>query len=347
MLNEITRKNFKKNQDDVLDIEFDTSILICVKNAEQQIKSNLPYFLRQKKLKELVIVDDYSTDNTWSVLSSFTNEYPNLKIFKNTNTDREGKKLALRFGLNQINSKYVLLSDIDCIPNSDSWYIIMNQNRCDKDVVLGYSPQQKRTGFLNKLIRYDTFHIAVHYLSMNQIKKPMMGVGRNMLIDRELYLSSSMKGENLASGDDDLFVQTIKDKNIGFEINQDAFVVTTPKITFKDWVNQKTRHTTTFVHYSIADLCIIGIIWLSKMAFCLYVLTQFYFIITDFNLYILLYTAMLILFYTLFTNNLYSKWLEKMDEKDLKNFIPILDFIYIFVQPIFVLRSLVSKNKWN
>ena len=47
-------------------------------------------------------------------------------------------------------------------------------------MVLGYSGYQKRPGFLNMLIRYETLLTAIMYLSSGLSGQPYMGVGRNL-----------------------------------------------------------------------------------------------------------------------------------------------------------------------
>ena len=58
------------------------------------------------------------------------------------------------------------------------------------EVVLGYGAYHKRPGMLNKLIRFETFHTALQYLSFALAGMPYMGVGRNLSYKKKLFLQS-------------------------------------------------------------------------------------------------------------------------------------------------------------
>ena len=63
----------------------------------------------------------------------------------------------------------------------------------DFDVILGYSPYKKQKGFLNKLIRFDTFNVAQQYLSYALSNLTYMGVGRNLAYKKSVFYNSFLK----------------------------------------------------------------------------------------------------------------------------------------------------------
>lgn len=73
---------------------------------------------------------------------------------------------------------------------------------------MGYGAYEKSNGFLNKLIRFDTVWIAVQYFGFALMKKPYMGVGRNLAYRKSLFqnVGGFKTHLDLASGDDDLFI---------------------------------------------------------------------------------------------------------------------------------------------
>lgn len=77
-----------------------------------------------------------------------------------------------------------------------------------KEIVLGYGAYIKAPGFLNKLIRFDTFTIALRYLSAGIKGKAYMGVGRNLAYKKPLFFKHKgfASHYHINSGDDDLFV---------------------------------------------------------------------------------------------------------------------------------------------
>src|SRR5258708_13255552 len=79
------------------------------------------------------------------------------------------------------------------------------------EVVLGYSPYKKNPGFLNKIIRFDTFHTALQYFSYALAGIPYMGVGRNLSYKKHVFLPN--KGfapiNHLPGCDAALFINTL------------------------------------------------------------------------------------------------------------------------------------------
>ena len=160
---------------------------------------------------EVVVVNDCSWDNTSDLLKEFGLKHSNLKIvtIKEDDTYSHGKKVALMMGIKGATHEHMLLTDADCRPNSKEWLRNMMQHFTgETEIVLGYGAYEKQGGFLNKIIRYDTFMIALQYLSFALAGKTYMGIGRNLAYKKSLFFK--MKGfashYHIESGDDDLVV---------------------------------------------------------------------------------------------------------------------------------------------
>ena len=79
------------------------SIIIPVYNESSQITKTLKKVLGvKKKIKELeiVVVNDFSTDNTQSLVKKLSNTYKNLKLIQNK---KKGLGSAIQTGI--VNSK--------------------------------------------------------------------------------------------------------------------------------------------------------------------------------------------------------------------------------------------------
>ena len=117
---------------------------------------------------------------------------------------------------------------------------------------LGYGAYHKKSGILNKLIRFETFHTALQYLSYALAGIPYMGVGRNLSYKKDIFLRN--KGfssiNHIPSGDDDLFINKVATKkNTAVVIDPEAITRSIPKTTWSSWLKQKTRHYTTAKYY--------------------------------------------------------------------------------------------------
>ena len=137
-----------------------------------------------------------------------------------------------------------------------------------KQLVLGYGPYKAEPGFLNKLIRFDTTMIAVHYFSMALMRMPYMGVGRNMAYTKSVFNSvNGFKSHySVASGDDDLFVQeAAKKKNYAIQLEPDSYMYSDAKTTWETFVIQKSRHYSTSPHYKVFKKLLLGIYPLTSL----------------------------------------------------------------------------------
>ncbi len=86
--------------------------------------------------KEVVLVDDASTDGTTEILKKLSNENPQYKvIFKQTN---EGKGFALRDGFKVSTGNYVIVQDADLEYDPNDYVKLLNAlNTQNVDVVYG------------------------------------------------------------------------------------------------------------------------------------------------------------------------------------------------------------------
>lgn len=232
------------------------SVVICARNEEKNLEEFLPLILTQEYPKfEVVVVNDCSEDDTDMVLKRLSEKYQHLKIttIKPDPKFSHGKKLALTIGIKATSYEWLLLTDADCKPSSSSWIREMAKNfQSPNQVVLGYGGYIDAKGLLNKLIRFDTFQIAMQYLGFAKLGKPYMGVGRNLAYKKEIFFKNKgfANHNHLLSGDDDLFVQQVATKaNCTVEYAHSAHTRSVASSTFKAWVRQKRRHLTTSPQY--------------------------------------------------------------------------------------------------
>ena len=231
-------------------IKIPVSVIICGRNESKNLQKNLPSILKQDYPDfEVVVVNDCSNDNSEDILRTFQDTYPKLKVVKIEEHPRykTAKKFAVTLGIKAASNEYLIFTDADCVPNSNQWISLITRHfqSPEKEIVLGFSPYDRYKGFLNKLIRYETFQTALNYFSFALIGMPYMGVGRNLSYKKSLFF----KGKGFAahmhipSGDDDLFVnQNATADNVSIELTLDAQVLSEPERTWKAYWNQKKRH---------------------------------------------------------------------------------------------------------
>jgi biofilm PGA synthesis N-glycosyltransferase PgaC len=329
--------------------QFPVSVIICARNEFANLSKNLPLFLEQNYTDfEVVLVNDCSNDNSEILLRELSAKYSHLKVVTITEHQRfkHGKKFAVTLGIKASKNEHLLFTDADCIPAGGNWINRMQSNFVNnKQIVLGYSPYEKLTGFVNKLIRFETFYTALNYLSFALDGRPYMGVGRNMAYTKSLFF----KGKGFAShmhvlsGDDDLFVnQNATSINTAIEIHPEAQVWSDPKRSFSAYFKQKIRHqgagkiyrrehkTMLSLQAGSAVLFYAGLIALIIMQ------AQWWFLLA---LYLIRLFSMVWIYYPVF---------KKLNYTDLILWLPAFDFIYYFYIVTLGTVGLFKKNiEWK
>ena len=85
------------------------SVIIPVYNEASTIKSLIDKVLQVPVEKEIIVVDDYSTDGTKSILQKIKN--PIIKVFYHR--INQGKGAAIRTGIKEVQTELVLIQDAD------------------------------------------------------------------------------------------------------------------------------------------------------------------------------------------------------------------------------------------
>jgi len=250
------------------------SIIICARNEAENLKNNLPNILEQNYPDfEVIVVNDCSDDDTQDILEEFQEKYTNLKLtqIKHDEKFTHGKKLALTIGIKAAKNEWLLLTDADCQPNGSQWLSTMQQNFTSNcEIVLGYGGFNESKGFLNKLVRFDTFFIALQYIGFALIKLPYMGVGRNLAYRKSLFMKNKgfASHAHILSGDDDLFVNEVANsKNTKVEFAFEAHTRSIPKKVFNSWAFQKRRHLSSGQTYKFKHKFLLGLEVFSRMIF--------------------------------------------------------------------------------
>ncbi len=321
------------------------SIVICAKNESDNLQQFLPGILTQDYPDfEVVVVNDCSEDDTETVLENFQKEYPHLRttFIKQDEKFTHGKKLALNVGIKAAKNELLLLTDADCFAETNKWLESMVNNfNSQTDIVIGYGGYIKSPGFLNKLIRFDTVFIAMQYLSLALSHMPYMGVGRNLSYRKSFYFKHKgfASHSHLKSGDDDLFVnETATSKNIKIEFGKESYTRSKPEPSYDDWIFQKKRHMTTGIFYKPLHIFVLALEPITRVLFyisfiaCLFYQPFFYSALGIYG------------FRLLIQYNVFLFLTMRLKEMDLLLFLPIFDFIILFVNFNIVISNYFNKR---
>lgn len=321
------------------------SVIICARNEAENLRKNLPTILNQEYTDfEVIVVNDASTDETPDVLNYFLLKYQHLRIITIANKKIMGKKGALAAGIAAAKYEWLLLTDADCYPLSKNWILGMIKGVDAKEIGLGYAPYQKRDGFLNTFIRYETVWTAIQYMGFALAGEPYMGVGRNMIYMKKLYekVGGFQKHAHIASGDDDLFINSvISRKNFSIILNPKTFMLSEPQTRWNAYFTQKKRHFSTATSYTLKHKMMLGILSAS----------HFFYFVTAVSLLALKISTIFVILglvvRTLVMWFFYGKILRRFHEHNLFIWIPVLDVVYVFFYLFFLPALMIKTRKWR
>lgn len=325
------------------------SVVICARDEAINLQNNLPSVLDQRYSypHEVILVNDNSLDESRYILEELQKDFPLLNVIELKQEAKfiPGKKYPLSIGIRTAKYDIVLLTDADCKPGSDQWIAKMQEPFTnDIQIVLGYGAYSKEDSFLNKIIRFETFHAAIQFLSYALNKLPYMGVGRNLAYNKSLFYQ--YKGfaahNHISSGDDDLFINAAaNENNTTVVIDPEAFTYSVPPKSFAKWYRQKTRHFSTAVHYKTIHKLLLGLYTLTNFLYyplLIVCLIFFYWKIVTAIALVRLITQSIIMY----------KTMSKLDEQDLFPWFIVMDILMFFYYILFF-PALIRKPKpgWN
>ena len=328
------------------------SVIICAKNEYLNLEENLPFFLNQDYPHyEVLVINDGSDDESELLLHGMRANFKQLRFInlqKNINFF-QGKKFPLSIGIKEARHEIVLLADADCRPASNHWISAMMEGfDPTAEIVLGCGLYQKKPGLLNLLIRYDTFFIALQYLSFALTGNAYMGVGRNLAYRRELFFRNKgfTSHYTIMSGDDDLFInQAATRHNVRVLPIPQGQTISLPKETLGKWFHQKRRHMTTGKHYKPKFKFILGLFGITQLTFYpLFIIIMACCLLSTIGLvaaaiYTIRMISMLIIFY---------RAGKKINQSRLSLCSPLFDAVITGLNLIFAFAAMFfNSNKWK
>lgn len=325
------------------------SVVIAARNESDNLFENLPKILSQNYPEfEVVVVNHQSIDDSRHLLSALQRQYKHLVVMEIERSKHlmPSKKLPLTLGIKKARYEHLVFTDADCSPASDQWLRRMAEQFSDKKhIILGYGPYKTEPGFLNKLIRFDTTMIAVHYFGMALMRIPYMGVGRNMAYTKSVFNSvNGFKSHySVASGDDDLFIQeAARKRNYAIQLEPESYMYSDAKTTWETFVIQKSRHYSTSPHYKVFKKLLLGIYPLTTLL----LLLSFVILLLQPEWRIHAGIGFGLVFIVKWW--LLGKCFQRLKSPGFIPLLPLLDLAYVLAIPLFYYSTLQKKSsRWK
>jgi cellulose synthase/poly-beta-1,6-N-acetylglucosamine synthase-like glycosyltransferase len=252
------------------------SIIIAAKNEEKNIDT---LFEHLEKLDypvenfEVILVDDNSDDNTYSLIQLRIENKTNYKLLKAEQKEFEGKRGALQIGIQNAQNNFIVITDADCKPESNWLKSIAGKLDDGYDFVFGVAPIESGKYLAEKLAAFENLRNSFLSIAAVGLNLPYSAAARSFAFRKKSFerIGGYSNTTQTISGDDDLLLcEAVKNKMlIGTLIDPEAFVFSSAPQNFDDYLKQKRRHIKTSLHYLFKQKIFLGF-WHLLNLICLF-----------------------------------------------------------------------------
>jgi cellulose synthase/poly-beta-1,6-N-acetylglucosamine synthase-like glycosyltransferase len=233
------------------------SVVVAARNEEQ----TLPHLLKALAAQtypqaqfEVIVVDDFSTDNTAAIVKTFS--YPYISCIQpGVAAAQSSKKRALEAGVRHAKGPLLLITDADCIPGLD-WIKTMAAFYEQKEAVFLAAPVKfTHNGSLLQLFQAFDF-ITLQGITAASVaaQAHTMCNGANLAYTKAAFESvNGFAGiDHVASGDDMLLMYKIwraERERVQYVKSKAAIITTAPMQSWRAFLNQRRRWASKTAHY--------------------------------------------------------------------------------------------------
>lgn len=245
------------------------SVLVPARNEAQNILACLQSLWEQtypRDLYQVYVIDDHSTDQTAEVVRRFISDKPNfhLLIHRSSQETPTFKKQALKYALSRVTSEIILTIDADTRAQPGWIEKITGMYQEDTGLVAGlvtFSAEGEK-GLFHKMQTLEFAGIVFCGVGAAGNNNPIICNGSNLSYRlRAFHDAGGYDGtEFLPSGDDDLLLQSIRQKTewkIKYCLHPETVNFTRPVDTWPDFLNQRSRWASKSIHYPQRSLLLV------------------------------------------------------------------------------------------
>jgi biofilm PGA synthesis N-glycosyltransferase PgaC len=225
------------------------SVIIPIRNEANNISTLLMSLSQQRypsSHREVILVDDHSTDDSMSKIDQQGRLVPNMTIVS-LGAGGKGKKSALAHGIAQARGELIVTTDADCVLPTD-WLVSINSFFQSKEVNMaaGMVVIADEAGYFSQWQAMEFASIVGTSTATFGLHKPLMCNGANLSFRKEIFqqVNGYEGNEHIASGDDEFLMRKMMSRypgSVRLLNSLDAIVITRPQPSLQSFLQQRLR----------------------------------------------------------------------------------------------------------
>lgn len=325
------------------------SVIIPVRNESLHIKELLGDLAGQEisgKHFEVIIIDDHSEDNTFTLIKGICEQHDNIFLYQ-LNSGEKGKKAAIAVAIEKAKGKLIITTDGDCRMGS-KWLstIAAYYEKYKPKMIISPVLFHKEKNIFQALQSLEFSGLVSSGAGSAGIFRQIMCNGANLAYEKNIFFENKDPMHNeISSGDDIFILHSIKKKyrkDIHFLKSAEAAVYTKAQPDISSFLSQRARWVSKSAGYSDLDSIITAM-----LVFLMNISLIVTFIAGCFNLFYLKIFLVIFIAKSLADFLLLHSFLKFFNKQKLLFWFIPLQFVYfIYVSLIGAFGSFI-KVRWK
>jgi len=169
------------------------SAIVPARNEEAVIAACVESLAVQKEIKEVLVINDQSSDRTAEIVRTLSIKYPSVRLIEATELPPGwvGKNNAVWIGAKEARSEWLLFTDADAVHAPDSAAKALAIARENGAALVSFSPEQVMETWYEKAVIPYVFTRLNRRFSFAEVNDPKNGAaaanGQFILVHRDAY----------------------------------------------------------------------------------------------------------------------------------------------------------------
>jgi cellulose synthase/poly-beta-1,6-N-acetylglucosamine synthase-like glycosyltransferase len=244
------------------------SVIVAARNEAANIGRCLQALAQQTYAPssfEIIVIDDGSTDDTPSIMKSYSERYSNIHpcFFSADHSDGQSRKpRAIEKGIELSKGEIILTTDADCLVPPRWIEIMINCFRDDVVFVAGPVVEREERSFFSRLEGLEFLGLVTTAAGLIGSGRPIICNGANIAYRKKAFAAVGGFTGDSSSNDDEFLMNKMVHRRIGrvvFAPDPDGVVVTSSANTVATFFRQRLRWANKRGHYE--DKTIMAILY--------------------------------------------------------------------------------------